>query len=141
MSAIGELIVLIIYLILCVPPIWIILLLILRGKKFRTKGITYLLIGLIPLTVFSYNQYSNHKDAEIKFVGFYYLTEYPDCNPCKLNLKENNTFTVYNGKEEIERGKWKYRSGGDYWIVDIGKYGQLGSGKYKYELSENNFKN
>jgi hypothetical protein len=137
MSAIGELIVWTIYAILCIPPI--ITLMILREKKFRRKGPIFLTLALIPLTLFGYNQYSNHREAEWKYVGVYYLTEYPNCDACFLILNKNNFYSVINQDNEIEKGKWKYRSGGDYWTVDIGVNGQLGTGNFKYNRSEKKF--
>ena len=97
-------------------------------------------MAIIPLTLFAYNQYSNHREAELKYVGTYYLTDYPDCESCVLILNKNNSYSVANQENEFEHGNWKYRSGGDYWIVDIGEYRQLGTGNYRYNYSENNFK-
>jgi hypothetical protein len=42
-------------------------------------------------------------------------------------------------QKDVEQGRWKYSSGADYWIVDIGESGQLGSGKYRYDDRENDF--
>ena len=139
MWAIGELIVLVIYVILSIPPILIVIRL-KRKKTFPVKKLTYLVIAIIPLFLFSYSQYTNHRNAELQYVGVYYLTDYPNCISCVLNLNANNSYKVVFDQEIIEQGKWKYSSGGDYWIVDIGEHGQLGSGKYRYNDRENNFK-
>ena len=83
MSAIGELIVWIIYAILCVPTI--VALFILRKNKYIKNGAIYLVIASLPLALFAYSQYSNQREAELKYVAKYYLTEYPNCDSCVLN--------------------------------------------------------
>lgn len=129
----------IIYLILLLPLAWIVARL-MREKKSTVREFVYLTIALIPITLFSYIQYINQRNAELEYVGVYYLTEYPNCDTCVLNLNSDNAYTVIFDDRTLEQGKWKYSSGGDYWIVDIGKNGQLGSGKYKYNDRKNNFK-
>ncbi len=138
MWAIGELIIWIIYGILSLPLILIITQLI-RKKKVSIKGLVYLVIALMPLFLFGYNMYIKQRKVELKYVGVYYLTDYPNCDSCVLNLDKNNLYTVVFNERTLEQGRWKYSSGGDYWIVDIGERGQLGSGKYKYDDRENNF--
>lgn len=132
MSALGELFVFIIYIFLTLPILFGIGLLILNRNRIKPRHFIILLACSIPLFVFSYNQYSNHRKAELKYVGEYKLTHYPDCETCILKLYKNNHYSVKHNDNELESGKWQYRSGGDYFIVDIGKYGQLGSGKYKH---------
>ena len=135
MFALGELIRFFIYLILSIPPIIAVVLIIIRGRKFSNRNLILLSISSIPLVLFSYNVYSNHRKAELQYVGIYILNNYEKCDSCILELKKNNSFTVTDQEVQIEKGKWKYRSGSDYWIVDIGNYGQLGTGKYKYSES------
>jgi hypothetical protein len=137
MSAIGELVVWIIYAILCIPPLRA--LFILRKNKFNKNGAIYLVVASIPLALFAYSQYSNHRKAELEYVGIYYLTEYPNCDSCVLHLNRDNSYSVTLNGNELEHGNWKYRSGGDYWIVDIGEHGQLGTEKYTYHDRDNNF--
>ncbi|MEY8848593.1 hypothetical protein AB9K26_07245 [Psychroserpens sp. XS_ASV72] len=139
MSALGELFVVLIYVILTIPIIIMIGLILVKRKKIKTKYFIYLLVSSIPLIFFSYSQYNNHRQAELRYVGTYNLTDYPNCKTCILKLKKNNTYSVLKRNVEIEKGDWNFRSGGDYWIVDIGKFGQLGTGKYKYSKSKNNF--
>lgn len=140
MSAIGEILEFIVYLILLIPPLCIIILVIVREKEFLKKGLFYLSVALIPLSLYTYSEYSNHREAELKYVGKYYLTNYPDCEPCVLILNKNNCYSVTKLNKELEQGKWRFRSGGDYWIVDIGEHGQLGTGEYRYNRFENNLK-
>lgn len=137
MLALGELFILIIYIILCIPTLAIILILIADRKRHKSKRLIYLLISLLPVSLFAYHQHTEHRQQKLKYVGVYALTAYPNCNACTLHLNKNNTYRVCRDTTEIERGNWNYRSGGDYWIVDIGKSGQLGSGNYTYITSEN----
>ena len=137
MSAIGELIVWIIYAILCIPPI--VTLVILRKNKSIKNGTIYFVVASLPLALIAYSQYSNQIEAELEYVAKYYLSAYPNCDSCVLQLKRDNSYSVTLNGNELEHGNWKYRSGGDYWIVDIGAYGQLGTGKYKYRHRDKNF--
>ncbi|WP_298757108.1 hypothetical protein [uncultured Psychroserpens sp.] len=137
MSALGELIIFGIYGILIIPIILTFIVFTKRKKKW--SGFIYILISSIPLMLFSYSQYQNNRESELLYVGTYYLTDYYECKSCIIKLKEDNTYSVINNDHEIESGKWNYRSGGDYWIVDLGDYGQLGSGKFKYTKYKNGF--
>lgn len=132
MSSIGDFIVFIVYSILLVPPILIIIFLIFRKKRFTIKRSVYLVVAFIPLIFFGSFQYKNKRDFELKYVGIYFLTEYPNCDSCLLILTKDNSYSVTKNGTKIETGHWNYRGGGDFWIVDIGKNGQLGSGKFKY---------
>ncbi|WP_299334064.1 hypothetical protein [uncultured Psychroserpens sp.] len=137
MSALGELFIWIIYALLCIPTLAIILILIADRKRHKSKRLIYLLISLLPVSLFAYHQHSEHRQQELKYVGVYYLTTYPSCNSCTLHLNKDNTYEVHRDSTKIEHGNWSYRSGSDYWIVDIGESGQLGSGNYTYITSEN----
>lgn len=132
MSGIAELAKLVIYAIVILPPLVMLIIMLLNGKKFFKKGLRYLFFTSIPLMLLVIFDITNHKNEELGYVGVYYLTEYPDCTSCQLELKENNTYTITKGDREIESGSWNYRSGSDYWIVDIGEFGQLGTGNYAY---------
>ncbi|WP_298903445.1 hypothetical protein [uncultured Psychroserpens sp.] len=135
MSALGELIVFGIYVILIIPILLTLIVCIKRKKKL--SGTLFIIISLIPLALFSYSQYQNHRDAELDYVGIYDLTEYPNCDSCILKLNDDNTYLVSIEGSKIEHGKWNFRSGGDYWIVDIGEHGTLGSGRFKYTTYKN----
>jgi hypothetical protein len=132
MSGLGELIIIGIYVVLSIPIILTLIVSLLRKNKKKLNRLLYPFLTSIPLIIFAYFQYQNNKQAELKYVGIYYLTEYPNCQYCTLRLNVNNTYIVSKGDIDLENGKWNYRSGGDYWIVDLGDYGQLGSGKYRY---------
>lgn len=139
MWAIGELIILIIYVILGIPPLLVITRLKKAGQVSGGK-IICLVLALVPISLFGYSQYINHRNAELEYVGVYHLTDYPSYDSCSLSLKANHSYTVNFAEKVLEQGKWKYSSGGDYWIVYIGESGQLGFGKYKYYQKDNGFK-
>lgn len=132
MSAFGELGRFLIYIMLTIPFVLIIGLLLLKRRNYKFTHLIYLLLCSAPLLAFSYQHYNKHRQAELKYVGEYKLTNYLDCEACILVLYEDNTYTVYNKVYVVEFGEWKFRGGGDYFMVDIGKKEQLGSGKFKY---------
>ncbi len=140
MSAIGELIVFLIYFILSIPIlIFLIGLIKSKGKQITKKRLIWLIISTILLILYGYAQYSSHRKAELDYVGIYQLTEYPDCDSCILELMSDNYYIVREKQNIIEKGRWKYKSGGDYWIVYLGEFGQLGTGKFRYEKRNNGF--
>lgn len=85
--------------------------------------------------LFKFKFYSNdvYKKNQLSKVGVYYLTNYPDCDSCVLELKENQKYVVINNGRVVEQSNWHYKVGGDYFIVylDNDKH-QLGSGDYAY---------
>ena len=113
MSALGELFGFISCVFLALPIIIGIGLLALNWKKIKPKHIIILFVYAIPLFSFCYNQYSNHREAELKYVGKYKLTNYPNCETCLLVLYKNNQYVVKQSDYEVESGKWHYESGGD----------------------------
>ncbi len=139
MSTIGELIIFLIYFILSIPIfIFLIGLIKSKGKQIK-KRLIWLIISTVLLIFYSYAQYSSHRKAELDYVGIYQLTEYPDCDSCILELNSDNLYIVREKQNIMEKGKWKYKSEGDYWIVYLGEFGQLGTGKYRYEKRTNGF--
>lgn len=86
----------------------------------------------LPLILFASWMYYVNRSNELMNVGKYSLTEYPNCNPCILELKTNNLYEVKDDEKVVEVGKWRYDSGGDFWIVELVEHGQLGSGKLTY---------
>ena len=139
MSGLGEFAKFIGYFILCIPPIGVLIFFGILSKRSLKVWVALFLISITPLSIYGYKHYNDHHKEEQKYVGQYYLTEYPDCEPCTLKLSAKMSYSVFHNENEIESGKWKYRSGSDYWIVDIGEHGQLGSGKFKYSSSSNGF--
>jgi hypothetical protein len=134
MSAFGEILVLVFYIILSIPIIVLFTQVIrTKDKGIKNRRLIWTIISAIPLILYGYFQYASHHTAESEYIGIYELTEYPKCDSCKLELMTNNQYIVRNRQKIIEKGKWRYRSGGDYWIVDIGEAGQLGTGRYNYK--------
>ncbi len=123
----------------CIPPLGVLLLLVLNGKKFFKKGSILFIISVLPITFLTYNKYKRHNEEAMRYVGTYQLTEYTEDSKAILKLNKDYSYTVSIQNNMLEQGEWEYDSGGDYWIVDIGDYGQLGSGKYQYSISVNGF--
>ena len=141
MSALGELFIYIIYFVLGILSIGFLVLTMTSKKK--TKILTGLATLFFGFLLFSFKscQSRNYKENQLSQVGLYYLTEYPDCDFCIIELKENQTYEVTKNGQVIERSNWHYEVGGDYLItyLDNDKY-QLGNGKfeyYKYKLKYN----
>lgn len=134
MSALGDLTLVIMLGILLIPPLLMIPRIIRDRKTSKLKGhLKWMLILLIPFLFFyGYGKVTELKEG-LERTGSYSLTEYPNCPNCLLELKSTFRYEVRNDEKIIELGKWKYRRGGDYWITYIGKNGQLGAGKYKYD--------
>ncbi len=134
MWAIGELITLIIYFFLGLSTV-VFLLLAVTLKKRQTRLLALgpgLFFGFL-LLCFKFYQDRNYKKSQLNQVGIYYLTDYPDCDSCYIELNENMTYKIVNKSQAIENGDWHYESGGDFWITYLnGTKDQLGNGKYSY---------
>lgn len=134
MWAIGELIIYTIYFFTGLSCL-VFLILALTAKKrcFRIwTALTGLFFGFL-LLCFKWQQNSIYKQNQLNQVGIYYLTNYPNCDSCHIELNENMTYKVAHKSQIFENGDWHYESGGDYWITYLNgtKY-QLGNGKYAY---------
>jgi hypothetical protein len=73
------------------------------------------------------------KKEENEYIGTYLLTDYPECPTCVLYLQPANHYEVRQGRYVKEQGPWHFESGSDYWAVEIGEGGQLGSGRFNYD--------
>ena len=135
-SALGELIGIIFYLILLIP-IAVMLVRLFYDNKRNRKNYVWLVFSTLPLLLFSYSQFNSHRNSELEYVGKYQLDTGSICDGGVIELKSDNTFIIMCDEKILESGKWNYREGSDYWIVDIGEHGQLGSGNYKYSLKMN----
>jgi hypothetical protein len=133
-SALGELFVYIIYFVLGIACIFFVRL------TFTTKRQNKIWTGFAGLffifLLFKYHSYlsNSYKKNQLSQVGLYYLTNYPNCDSCVLELKENQTYQIKRKGQIIEQSNWHYEVGGDYFILylDNDKH-QLGSGDYAYE--------
>jgi len=141
MNGLGELIVIVIYLILGISAVLCLLKIIISKKNvvklFYAGG---LILSVYLFISFLTNNIKNHRQSELEYVRTYYLSDYPNCDSCELILKDNNAYTVINDAKILESGNWHYESGGDYWIVYLNdQEEQLGSGRFKYETHKNGF--
>jgi hypothetical protein len=137
MAALGELFVLAIYIFLGLSAAAFLFLTFYGGLLQKI----WMTIGCIFFSVLFYVFWSHmnkiQRKAELEQVGVYYLTAYPNCEYCVLELKKDLTYDVRNNGQIIEKSDWHYKSGGDYWITYLdGKNHQLGNGYFEYERSE-----
>jgi len=142
MSAFGELIIVAIYFVLGLSAIGCLLkTFIIKAKLPKFLCLLGFVVCTSLLFLFWTNNKRNHRIAELENVGVYYLTNYTNCDSCKLTLKEDNSYEVTNGTKVIETGNWHYESGGDYWIVYMNdNEDQLGNGRFTYEEYNNRYK-
>ena len=142
MSAIGEIIIYIIYIVLGLPCVILLIVTITADKSIKLWTlIASLLFGLL-LFSFKSCQDNHYKKNQLSVVGIYYLTNYPKCDSCLLELKEDMTFTIEKNGKVIEQSNWHYEVGGDYWITYLNNdRSQLGSGEYAYEDYKLKYKN
>ena len=135
MWAIGALLVYVIYFILA-----------LLGFSFwanaymsteRTSKILSSIAGLIFVGLIVWLkicQFQDRRQENLEAVGIYYLTNYPDCNSCSIELKEDLTYAVLKTNAVLETGDWHTDSYADFWATYLnGERDQLGSGKYEYK--------
>ncbi|MES2662385.1 MAG: hypothetical protein V4629_03685 [Pseudomonadota bacterium] len=137
MSALGELLIYFIYFVLGLGTLLFLALTFTAKRTIRVwAGLGTLFLGFL-LFSFKSCQSDNYKENQLSQVGLYYLTDYPNCDSCIIELKENQTYEVTKHGQIIERSDWHYEVGGDYWItyLDNNNY-QLGSGKFAYKKSK-----
>ncbi|MFP5041997.1 hypothetical protein [Parasediminibacterium sp. JCM 36343] len=117
MSAIGEGLVYFIYFILGFGCIIYLLLALTSNKK--TKLWAFPLILFFGYLFFLYKSYllESYNQMQFNDVGIYYLTNYPNCPSCYLELKENMTYTVMDSCKIVESSNWHSEAGGDYFIT------------------------
>ena len=101
--------------------------------KVKPKEKVWMLAGSLfsYFLFFSFRSHLNdlYLDNQRDQVGIYYLTNYPDCDNCILELKEDHTYEVRDDYKILEQSDWHYESGGDYWITYLDNDNhQLGSG-------------
>jgi hypothetical protein len=135
MSALGQLFIYVIYFILGIATISFLVLTFKRKNKL-ISGLATIIFGFLLYNFYSL-QSKNYKENQLSQVGLYYLTEYPNCDSCIIELKENQTYKVKNNEQVIEKGNWHYEIGGDYWITYLNNDNyQLGNGKFRYSKYE-----
>ena len=143
MSAIGALIIFMIFFILGLICI-VYFIKALGADSSRKKR--YLITSSIVFLLFTFlksGKDRSYLQAQMGEVGIYYLTDYPNCDSCYIDLKENMTYNIINQGKVVETSNWHHEEGGDYWITYLNndRY-QLGSGEMaykKYKLKQNNW--
>jgi hypothetical protein len=135
MSALGELIIYVIYFILGLLSV-VFLILTIKSKN-SIKPWTLIACILFGFLLYCFKSFQNDKyrKNQLSVVGVYYLTNYPDCDSCYIEIKENMTYIVVNKGKIAEQSIWHYEVGGDYWItyLDNDRH-QLGYREYSYEF-------
>ena len=134
MWALGELFVYIIYFLLGLASIAFLIVAITTRRQHKLRaGIMAVISGFL-LIGFNTCRNNNYAANQLTQVGLYYLSTYPHCDSCILELKENQTYEVTSRGKIIEQSNWHYEVGGDYLIVylDNNKH-QLGYGDYKFD--------
>jgi hypothetical protein len=109
-----------------------------KAKKFL-KPFALLTAIFFCYLIFNFRSYliESKKLAQLHRVGFYYLTNYPDCDSCVLELMEDKTYVVRAKDKVVEKSNWRFEAGCDFWITYLDNdRKQLGSGSYAYEVSE-----
>lgn len=133
MSAIGELLVYIIYVVLAL----FFLIFLILGLSSKTTKKAFFIISIffgLLLVAFKSCQYISYLNDQNNQIGIYYLTSYQNCNSCYLELKEDMTYVIFEDGKNIRNGTWHHESGGDYWITYLDdKKNQLVSGDYSYK--------
>lgn len=136
MAAVGSLFLYVFYFVLGASGL--ILLILTFASKRRVKPWT-LAGGLGFLAFLGYLLYEDrigYKERQLQQVGTYYLTSYPSCDSCVLELKDDMTYEIRSKGNVIETSNWHYEVGGDYWILYLDyDRKQLGSGYYAYKKS------
>jgi len=73
------------------------------------------------------------REIEKTFVGNYELKKYKDCINCKIELRQDNTYRIYDTSKDFENGSWKYFDDGDISFVEFDNGGQFGFNEYEYK--------
>jgi hypothetical protein len=133
MSAFGALLIYAVYFVLGIFCLVFLVLTFTGGRKTRVVTGTATIFFGLSLFIFKSCQSHKYEENQLSKVGLYYLTQYPGCASCVMELKEHQIYEVTSNGKIIESGDWHYEAGGDYWItfLDHDEY-QLGSGKFAY---------
>ena len=108
MSTLGELIVPLIYLIIALGAVVCVV------WNFQTKKPQKLWTSLgsifFLILLFSFRSClkTAYKNEQLRQVGVYYLTSYPNCPNCILELKEDMTYEIRSRNKVIEKSNWHY---------------------------------
>jgi hypothetical protein len=134
MNGVGELLIFIIYLFLGLTSVVLFVQAFYEYKSVKPRFLAYSASFFILFCWFKTCRNKRYQEAQIEHVGIYYLTNYPNCDSCYVELKEDMTYNLVRKDTVIKTGDWHFESGGDYWILymDKERY-QLGSGDFEYK--------
>lgn len=138
MSALGELLTYIIYISLILSALTFLILI-----WYKRTFIRILLFSLsfVLLLIIWFTQHNNYNQLQADQAGIYYLTDFPNCKSCYIELKEDMTYEVINDNKISEKGNWHHQEGTDFDITYINKDEQLGYGRFAFkEFKLNNSK-
>ncbi|WP_430408254.1 hypothetical protein [Kordia sp.] len=122
----------IIYFLLLIPPTICAFVILAKGKKFYKLGFLFLILFSIPLISRIRTDYIEYKGRAYKHPGQYVLKAYPNCEPCLLNIENDNTYFINTNIEVIKQGTWSYKNG-DKNIIILGENKQLGIEEFAYD--------
>lgn len=99
-----------------------------------TRIVLWVLFSLVTGTYISWVSTKDNWKNKLKqgYVGKYELTNYKGCKDCLLELKQDDSYRIYNSNKDYEKGTWKYFDDGDGFYVEFNNGRQLGSNEYEY---------
>jgi hypothetical protein len=133
MSALGELLILVIYFFLGVASLAFLVFFFFVRRSFKFLSLFGSFFFCFLFFLFKSNQDNNYRNNHLRQVGVYILKNYRGCIDCKIELKEDMTYVVLDSGTKLESSNWHYEMGGDYFITWLDNdRKQLGSGDYEY---------
>jgi hypothetical protein len=134
MNGVGELLIFIINLFLGLTSLMLFVQAFTKYKTIKPRILSYSAIFFILFCMLKSCRDKGYHNAQLEQVGIYYLTNYPNCDSCYVELKEDMTYDLVRKDTVIKTSDWHFESGGDYWILylDKDRY-QLGSGDFEYK--------
>jgi len=135
MSALPELFVFILYLMLGTAAVVLLFrVFITKQRSIKIRSLIISSACVLLLVYFKSCDAANYKHNQLSVVGVYYLTNYPGCDTCSVELMENMRYQLKDHDNIIESSDWHYEIGGDYFIIYMnGDRAQLGAGKFSYK--------
>ena len=136
MAALGEVFILFIYISLGAFNVFFLVFIFVWRKALKPFAVLGCVMYAYLFFSFKSCQDNIYKNQQRSRVGIYYLTNYPNCPSCVLELKEDNTYRVTSEEKQLEQGDWHYEVGGDYFIVYMNNdTDQLDHGRFEYTES------
>jgi hypothetical protein len=134
MNGVGELLIFIIYLFLGLTSVVLFVQAFYEYKSVKPRFWAYSAFFFFLFCWFKTCRNKRYHEAQIEQVGIYFLTNYPNCDSCYVELKEDMTYNLVKKGTVIKTSDWHFESGGEYWILYLDKERyQLGSGDFEYK--------